>query len=133
MDPSINFLVEVKTVSDLKDMCQLQVRARHVLLFPASVRKRRRSSTLSGCTTLLLPSSLCWLTCEHATGRNVGTGRRSSPTAKATSHPLFRISQRGRRLVQVCACSVRRASMRSDHPSLPPRLPACRQRKQWRG
>ena len=41
MDPNINFLVEVKTVSDLKDMCQLQVRARHVLLFPAHVCKRR--------------------------------------------------------------------------------------------
>jgi len=121
MDPNINFLVEVKTVSDLKDMCQLQV---HVLLFPANVRKRRRSSTLSGCTTLRLPSSLCWLTCEHATGRNVGTGRRSSPTAKATSHPLFRISQRGRRLVQVCARIVRPVSIRSDHPSLPPRLQA---------
>ena len=56
MDPNINFLVEVKTVSDLKDMCQLQVRARHVLLFPAHVCKRRVLD-LSGCTTLLSAGS----------------------------------------------------------------------------
>jgi len=37
MDPGIQFLVEVKSVSDLKDMCQLQVRASVVVSGPVYV------------------------------------------------------------------------------------------------
>ena len=40
MDPGIQFLVEVKSVSDLKDMCQLQVLASVVVSGPVYVSAR---------------------------------------------------------------------------------------------